>query len=108
MLFRSRNFFQKGVGTYEGYYRIKAAVRDRVQFRHLNLMHWPYPFTEKFHVIFCRNVMIYFDRETQEQLVPRLEEQLVPGGYLFVGHSESLHGIENGLKSVRPSIYQRG
>lgn len=103
-----RRYFQKGVGSYEGYYRVKAEVRERVQFRHLNLMHWPYPFTDRFHVIFCRNVMIYFDRPTQEQLVPRLVEQLAPGGYLFIGHSESLIGIDHGLKAVRPSIYQKG
>ncbi len=51
--------------------------------------------------------MIYFDRATQVQLIGRLKEQLAPGGYLFVGHSESLVGIEHGMKCVRPSIYRR-
>jgi chemotaxis protein methyltransferase CheR len=101
-----RAYFQKGVGSWEGSFRIKPAIRERVSFRHLNLFNWPYPFTEKFDVIFCRNVMIYFDRPTQELLIPRLAEQLIPGGHLMVGHSESLVGIQHRLKSVRPSVYQ--
>jgi chemotaxis protein methyltransferase CheR len=101
-----RAYFQKGVGNWEGCFRVKPVLREHVTFRHLNLFEWPYPFTEKFDVIFCRNVMIYFDRQTQEQLVPRLAEQLVPGGYLMVGHSESLVGIAHRLKSVSPSVYQ--
>lgn len=102
-----RRHFQKGTGQYEGFYRVRSELRQRVSFRHLNLFEWPYPFKEKFNVVFCRNVMIYFDRPTQEQLVPRLREQLVPGGYLFVGHSESLIGIDHSLTCVRPSIYRR-
>ena len=102
-----RRYFQKGSGQYEGYYRVRSELRQRITFRHLNLFEWPYPFKDKFNVIFCRNVMIYFDRPTQEQLVPRLREQLTPGGYLFVGHSESLIGIDHSLTCVRPSIYRR-
>jgi chemotaxis protein methyltransferase CheR len=86
---------------------VKPFLRERVTFRHQNLMQWPYQFTDLFHVIFCRNVMIYFDRPTQEQLIARLKERLTPGGYLFVGHSESLVGLEHGLKCVRPSIYRK-
>jgi chemotaxis protein methyltransferase CheR len=100
-------YFQKGSGSWEGHDRVKSSLRQRVEFRHLNLFDWPYPWTEKFHIIFCRNVMIYFDRQTQEQLVSRLTGQLEPEGYLFVGHSESLVGIDHDLKSLRPSIYQK-
>ncbi len=100
-------YFQKGTGSREGQYRVKAALRERVTFRHLNLFDWPYPWSEKFDVIFCRNVMIHFDRPTQEQLVARLAAQLEPAGYLFVGHSESLVGIRHGLKNLHPSIYQK-
>ncbi len=100
-------YFQRGTGDFAGSCRVKPLLRDRVAFRHVNLMEWPYPFNERFHVVFCRNVMIYFDRPTQEQLIGRLKEQLTPGGYLFVGHSESLVGIEHGMKCVRPSIYRR-
>jgi chemotaxis protein methyltransferase CheR len=99
--------FQRGVGASQGYYRVKKELQGRVNFRHLNLFHWPYPFPEKMHAIFCRNVMIYFNRETQDQLVPRLADQLVPGGYLFVGHSESLIGLDHKLKCVRASVYRR-
>jgi chemotaxis protein methyltransferase CheR len=102
-----RRYFQRGEGKYQGYYRVKSDLRGQVTFRHVNLFQSPYPFPDRFDVIFCRNVMIYFDRKTQEQLVPRLKDQLVPGGYLFVGHSESLIGIEHTLKCVRPSIYRR-
>ncbi len=101
------DYFQKGSGSCEGHCRVKLSLRERVEFRHLNLFERPYPWTDKFHVIFCRNVMIYFDRPTQEQLVSHLAGQLEPAGYLFVGHSESLVGVEHGLKRLRPSIYQK-
>ena len=101
-----KKYFQKGLGPQEGNYRVKPNLAGRVTFRHLNLLGGTYPFTEPFHVIFCRNVMIYFDRPTQEELVRRLSERLVPGGYLMVGHSESLTGIHHRLKMVKPAIYQ--
>ena len=100
-----RRYFQKGVGTWEGHFRVKDTLRKRVQFKRLNLIEWPYPMTEQFDAVFCRNVMIYFDRGTQEQLIPRLAQQIRPGGHLFVGHSESLVGIDHGLKCLRPSVY---
>ncbi|MBI5766908.1 MAG: protein-glutamate O-methyltransferase [Verrucomicrobia bacterium] len=99
--------FQRGYGPQEGFYRIKPALRDRVDFHHLNLLEGEPRFTEPFQVIFCRNVMIYFDRPTQEELVQRLARRLVPGGYLLVGHSESLTHIRHGLRMVRPAIYQK-
>lgn len=102
-----RRYFQKGVGSWEGHFRVKNGLREKVEFRRVNLIQWPYPFTDKFNAIFCRNVMIYFDRKTQEQLIPRLAEQLIPGGHLFVGHSESFVGIEHGLLSLRPSVYRK-
>jgi chemotaxis protein methyltransferase CheR len=102
-----RRYFQSGFGPQEGKYRVKAALRERVSFGQLNLLDRDPPFLDLFHVIFCRNVMIYFDRATQEELVARLTRRLVPGGYLFVGHSESLTGIRHSLKVVRPAVYQR-
>jgi chemotaxis protein methyltransferase CheR len=100
-----RRFFQRGVGDWHGYARIRKDLRSPVRFHHLNLIESKYPFTNDFHLIFCRNVLIYFDRPTQEQLIHRLTDQLLPGGYLFVGHSESLTGIKHTLHSIRPSIY---
>jgi len=99
--------FQRGIGPQEGNFRIKPTLHARVTFRHLNLLEGPPPFPEPMHLIFCRNVMIYFDRATQEELVAKLTRQLVPGGYLFVGHSESLANITHGLQLVESAIYRR-
>jgi chemotaxis protein methyltransferase CheR len=102
-----RAYFQRGFGPQAGKYRVKPALRDRVNFQHLNLLAGEPPFAEPFHVIFCRNVMIYFDRPTQEELIARLTRRLVPGGYLFVGHSESLTPVRHTLRAIRPAIYQK-
>lgn len=102
-----RAHFQRGVGAQDGNYRVKSTLRERVAFHHLNLLEGQPTFTEPFHVIFCRNVMIYFDRATQEELVDRLARRLVPGGYLFVGHSESLTHLRHSLEVVRPAVYRK-
>lgn len=100
-----RRYFQQGINRWAGHLRVKEELRGQVNFRHLNLLDGNYPFTRPFDVIFCRNVMIYFDRPTQETLVQLLTEKLVPGGYLLVGHSESLSGVKHALKLVRPAVY---
>jgi chemotaxis protein methyltransferase CheR len=87
-------------------FAMQPAVREIVRFRHLNLME-PFPFGGPLDFIFCRNVMIYFDKPTQERLVNRLYELLEPGGLLFTGHSESLTGIHHPLQYVQPTIYMR-
>jgi chemotaxis protein methyltransferase CheR len=102
-----RKYFQRGVGQWEGYCRVKDDLRNRISFHHLNLFQPEYPFSHQFDVIFCRNVMIYFDRPTQETLVARLAEKLVPGGHLVVGHSESLGNIRHSLRQLQPTIYQK-
>lgn len=102
-----RTHFQRGFGPQEGFYRVKADLRERVSFSQLNLIEGEIPFTEPFHVIFCRNVMIYFDRKTQEELVTRLWRRLVPGGFLFVGHSESLTHFSQTIRAIRPAVYQK-
>ncbi len=102
-----RSHFQRGFGPQEGNYRVKRTLRERVSFHHLNLLEGEVPFREPFHVIFCRNVMIYFDRPTQDELVTRLANRLIPGGYLFVGHSESLTQMRHSLQPVRPAIYRK-
>lgn len=103
----SRNHFQRGVGPQEGNYRVKAALRQHVRFQQLNLLEGEPPFNEPFQLIFCRNVMIYFDARTQEELVTRLTRWLVPGGYLFVGHSETLTHLPHTLQPVQPAVYQK-
>ncbi len=104
---RRRAHFQDGGGPQAGNFRVKAALRSAVRFQQLNLLAGPPPFPDPFHLILCRNVMIYFDRPTQEELVNRLIPLLVPGGYLLVGHSESLTGIRHGLEAVKPAVYRR-
>ncbi len=102
-----RRYFLRGEGVAAGKYKIRPEVARMVEFRRLNLNgHWP-PFGP-FAAIFCRNVMIYFDRPTQARLVNRLAERLEPGGYLFVGHAESLTGVEHPLQYVQPAVYRRG
>ncbi|WP_334319466.1 protein-glutamate O-methyltransferase [Termitidicoccus mucosus] len=99
-------YFSSGYGPQEGNHRVRPALASRVRFSRLNLLDGPLPFNEPFQVIFCRNVMIYFDRATQEELIARLSRMLVPGGWLLVGHSESLSTIRHTLKMVRPAIYR--
>lgn len=98
--------FDRGYGQAEGLYRVKDRLQERIRFEHRNLLH-PSPDGETFQVIFCRNVMIYFDRTTQEQLVNGLARRLVSGGYLFTGHSESLNGLHVPVRCLRPSYFQR-
>ncbi|MDP4146230.1 MAG: CheR family methyltransferase [Bacillota bacterium] len=90
----------------------KSKVTDRIKkdiiFRRFNLMNKAFPFKRKFHAIFCRNVMIYFDEETKSKLVNRFYNSLEQGGYLFVGSSESLNYCHNNrFKYVMPSVYQK-
>jgi chemotaxis protein methyltransferase CheR len=99
--------FMRGFGPQEGNVRVKPAIRGRVSFQQMNLLTGEPEVQEPFQVIFCRNVMIYFDRDTQEELVSRLTRRLVVGGYLFVGHAESLTNIKHGLKSIQPAVYRR-
>ncbi len=102
-----RAHFQRGFGPQDGQIRVRQELRERVNFSHLNLLEGEPEFRDPFQIIFCRNVMIYFDRPTQEELVARLTRRLVPGGYLLVGHSESLTNIKHTLRSIRPATYQR-
>jgi len=85
---------------------VKPAVRSLIEFRRWNLMETLNP-PQPFHVIFCRNVMIYFDKETQEGVVNRLAACLAPGGYLLVGHAESLTGLRHPFTYVKPAVYRK-
>lgn len=99
-----RKFFTKAG---PGKLAVTDAVRQQIVFRRFNLMRPCFPFSKPFHIIFCRNVMIYFDFPTRSALVRKLCDFLVPGGWLFVGHSESLHGIAAPLDYVQPAVYRR-
>jgi chemotaxis protein methyltransferase CheR len=67
----------------------------------------PFPFHKSFHTIFCRNVMIYFDRETKDELVRKFYDFLVPGGYLIIGQSESIDRDNSDFKYIMPSVYRK-
>jgi chemotaxis protein methyltransferase CheR len=97
---RSRDHVSKQI-------RIVPELRNLVEFRRLNFMDADYGLKEKADVIFCRNVIIYFDRATQEHILRKLAHQLAPGGYMFLGHSETLSGLDVPLASVGPSTYRK-
>jgi len=102
-LYRQKYFTTLG----DGGWMVKPDLKKMVFFRRLNLMREDYPFKGRFQVIFCRNVMIYFDDATRQALVGRFHRYIEPGGYLFIGHSESL-GRSNGLfRFIKPAIYQK-
>jgi chemotaxis protein methyltransferase CheR len=100
-----RNMLKGRTATGDSF-RFKPEVRAMIVFEHLNLMR-PLPAGYCCSVIFCRNIMIYFDKPTQESLVGRLTQQLEDGGYLFIGHSESLSGIRHTLDYVCPATYRK-
>jgi len=102
-----KRYFQKGFGAQEGKCRVRSELRDKVRYERINLFQHEYPIPLQQHVIFCRNVMIYFDIPSREQAVKRMSHYLAPGGFLIVGHSESLMGINHGLKSIQQGIYQK-
>lgn len=87
--------------------RISPDLRRKVSFHRLNFMDGDYGIRDIFHVVFFRNVMIYFDRATQETVINRMCRNLAPGGYLFAGHSESLHGLDIPVRPVKASIYRK-
>lgn len=82
-------------------------IKNEVIFRCFNLMNNEFPFKRKFHIIFCRNVMIYFDNETKEKLIKKFYDWTEPGGYLFIGHSESISMCKTGYKYIMPSVYRK-
>ena len=102
-----RKYFLKGNGQMQGKYRVKSVYREHVRCQRFNLVTDTMPST-RFQAIFCRNVTIYFDKPTQEALAKRLASTLIPGGYLFIGHSEGLGGVDHGLEYVKPALYRNG
>ncbi len=96
----------RGKGPRAGVIRVRPELQPLIAFREINLTGGRWPIRTRFDVIFCRNVIIYFDRETQRALVERFVQYLKPGGFLILGHSENLHGIEHRLTSLRGTIYQ--
>lgn len=102
-----RRHFLLGKGNHKELVKVKPHVANMVVFRRINLMDDRYPIKSLLDVIFCRNVIIYFDRETQAAVLSQLSRYLKPGGYLFMGHSETLHGISDEFHYIAPTIYQK-
>jgi len=98
---RERYFDRSANGTYTA----KSILKTLILFRRLNLATPPFPMRGPLDVVFCRNVMIYFDNTVRHGLLNEIHRLLKPGGYLIVGHTESLTGMISHFKSVRPSIY---
>lgn len=99
------NFCGRGVGEYSGRFRVMPVLRNKIQFSAINLMNG-FDSLGKFDLVVLRNVMIYFERETQKNLIEKVVRVLKPGGYLYVGHSESLHGVSERFNMLKPAIYQ--
>ena len=87
--------------------QIQKHLRKRVTFRRINLMAEDFGIKDKMHIIFCRNVLIYFQKEEQQRLMVKFARQLEPGGFLFIGHSESLSGMDVPFCQVVPTIYKK-
>ena len=102
-----RRHFLLGKGSRRELVKIKPHIANMAVFRRINLMDDRYPIKSLLDVIFCRNVMIYFDRETQAKVLARLSRYLKPGGYLFLGHSETMQGISDAFHYVAPTIYRK-
>jgi len=99
-------FFLKGHGPREGFVCVRPEIRSCVTFRRHNLM-VPPPMQGETDVIFCRNVLIYFDRAARKEVVDSIRQVLRRGGYLFVGHADSLNGAVPQLRDVRPAVYRK-
>lgn len=102
-----RTYMLRGKGQLEGYYRVAPELRSRVVFQRHNLSDREFGFRQRMDVVFCRNVIIYLERKVQEVLFDNFHKSMSPGGYLFVGHSETLDGLTDKFARVAPTIYRR-
>jgi len=100
-----RAYMLKGVRSEEGKARVHPALKSVIKFTHVNLNDATYPVEGSFDLIFCRNVLIYFDRQTKAAVIDRLARHLAPGGMLMLGHSETLHSGVHALRHVGPTTY---
>lgn len=100
-----KKYCLKGTGPYEGYLMVEEHIKQRVEFSQRNLMNLS-PLNEKVDIIFLRNVLIYFDNEHKKSIVTAVSKQLRKKGWLFIGHSESLHGINEWFSPIQPAVYQ--
>jgi chemotaxis protein methyltransferase CheR len=102
-----KEYFQKGRNSFKQQVRVNSDLRKTVNFQHFNLLSSDYTLFGMFDIIFCRNVLIYFERAIQYRIINKLCNQLNPGGYLFLGHSDTTMGFTLPLKTVQPSIFKK-
>ncbi len=102
-----QKYFMRSRDRNSNQVRVAPELRKLIEFRRLNFMDADYGVPEKADAIFCRNVIIYFDRPTQERILLKLAHCLTPGGYMFVGHAETLHDMNLPLAPVAPALYRR-
>ncbi|MBR8537050.1 methyltransferase domain-containing protein [Carboxylicivirga sediminis] len=102
-----KRYFLKSKDRLNPTVRVKPELQRNIALKHVNLMDSHYDMNETFDVIFCRNVLIYFDRATQERVIGKLCNYLKPGGIFFIGHSESLSGMNVPLDHIRPTIFRK-
>lgn len=100
-------YFLKGKNPANPAVRLKQDIRSHVNFMRLNFMDDDYGFRDTLQIIFCRNVLIYFDKQNQEKVIRQFLRYLEPGGYLFLGHSETIFGMTLPFKTVAPTVFQR-
>ncbi len=103
-----KKYFLRGTGEHRDQVRVKPVLQQQIAFKRINLLAetWPFSPQTRFDLIFCRNVVIYFDKPTQAKLFRRFAQQLTPGGYLFIGHSETLQGVSDQFESLGSTIYR--
>ena len=101
-----KRYFQKGVGKWEDHVRLKKHISRMVKFEKFNLLK-DFPPSKNFDIIFCRNVMIYFDIPTKETVIHKLSKVLKPEGYFIIGGAESLNGLNHSMKYIEPSVYKK-
>jgi len=104
---RLKNFFMRGTGANDGRIRVKPELARCIEFRTLNLMHTQWSLGDPFHMVFCRNVMIYFDAPTQRKVLERIHKVMRPHGLLFVGHSENFTESKDLFRLRGKTIYER-
>jgi chemotaxis protein methyltransferase CheR len=101
------HYFTEEIEGNKKYYCVKDILKKLIVFKRLNLFQTPYPMRGPIDVVFCRNVMIYFDNSTKERLVSEIYRLLKPGGYLMLGHAENLTLIKHNFKYIKPSVFMK-
>lgn len=102
-----KDYMLKGVDEQEGKMKVMPQIQDMIQFEKLNLVHGPYPPESYFDVVFCRNVLIYFDQPSKQKVVEHCARCLARNGFLFVGQAENLSTVNSRLRTLAPAIYAR-